>query len=180
MTVLRYPARALAGDYARAATGIVLCGGGALLAPPGGVAFWILAPLAVLFAGFAARTGLRHATAVTLDAGDVAVAGPRPARIDWPALDRMRLAYYSTRRDRSNGWMQLTLGAGRTTLWIDSALDEFPVVVAAASRAADMNGLALSAATRANLEALGQQAPGPRASAALPGGGWGDPAEWRR
>ena len=180
MTVLRYPARALAGDYARAAIGVMLCGGGALLAPPGGAAFWILAALAILFAGFAARTALRHATAVTLGPGGVATTGPRPARIDWPALDHMRLAYYSTRRDRSNGWMQLTLGAGRTRLQLDSALDDFPLVAAAASHAADMNGLALSAATRANFEALGQPAPGPRAPAALPGGGWGDPAEWRR
>lgn len=180
MTVLRYPVRALAGDYARAAVGLALCGGGALLATVGGAAFWILAALAALFAGFAAWTALRHATAVTLDAGGIAAAGPRPARIDWAALDRMRLAYYSTRRDRGNGWMQLTLGAGRTRLRLDSALDDFPLVAAAASRAADANGIALSAATRANLEALGQPVPGPRASAALPGGGWGDPAEWRR
>ncbi|MSO80555.1 MAG: hypothetical protein EXQ97_02705 [Alphaproteobacteria bacterium] len=180
MTLLRYPVRALAGDYARATVGVMLCGGGALLAPPVSAAFWILAALAALFAGSAAWTALRHATAVVLDPGGVAAAGPRPARIDWPALDRVRLAYYSTRRDRSNGWMQLTLGAGRTRLRLDSALDDFPLVVAAASRAANMNGLALSAATRANIEALGQQAPGPRAPAALPGGGWGDPAEWRR
>lgn len=180
MTTLRYPPSALAGDYVRAGIGVTLCGGGVLLAPSGGIAFWLLGALAALFAAFAAWTALRQATVVTLDDGGVAASGPRAARIDWAALDRLKLAYYSTRRDRTNGWMQLTLGAGRARLRVDTALDGFAAIVAAATRAAHANGVALSAATQANLAALGEARTGERVSAALPHGGWGDPAEWRR
>ena len=36
--------------------------------------------------------------------------------VEWNRLDRLKLSYFSTKRDRSDGWMQLTLGSagGRT------------------------------------------------------------------
>ena len=76
----------------------------------------------------------------------------------------MRLAYYSTSRDRKTGWMQLELGAGRTRLSLDSRLDGFDAVVRHAVAAAADRDLQLSEATAANLQALGIRMPERRLS----------------
>jgi hypothetical protein len=70
----------------------------------------------------------------------------------------MKLAYYSTRRDRKSGWMQLQLGAGRARMSLDSRLDGFEQVARQAADIASERGLALSDATAANLQALGIRA----------------------
>jgi hypothetical protein len=70
----------------------------------------------------------------------------------------MKLAYYSTRRDRKSGWMQLELGAGRTRLSVDSRLDGFERLVRHAVDVAGERNLELSEATAANLQALGIRA----------------------
>jgi hypothetical protein len=77
------------------------------------------------------------------------------AAIWWSKLDRMKLAYYSTRRDGGSGWMQLKLGAGWSTLRIDSRVEGFSELVIASAKAAEMRGLPLDPATSANLQALG-------------------------
>jgi len=82
----------------------------------------------------------------------------------WSKLDRMKLSYYSTRRDGCGGWMQLKLSAGRSTLRIDSRVEEFSKLASASAKAAEMRGLSLDPATSANLQALGieQRATEPR------------------
>ena len=86
----------------------------------------------------------------------------RSVTIAWDRLDRMKLAFYSTRRDRKSGWMQLQLGAGGARLSLDSRLDGFDRLVRHAAIAADARGLELSQATVANLQALGIRVPEPR------------------
>ena len=71
----------------------------------------------------------------------------------------MKLGYYSTRRDRKSGWMQLELGAGRARLSLDSRLDGFDRLVRFATAAAAERELELSEATAANLSALGIRVP---------------------
>ena len=75
--------------------------------------------------------------------------------IRWSKLDRMKLSYYSTRRDGRGGWMQLKLGAGWSTLRVDSRIEGFSELVSASAKAAEMRGLSLDPATLANLQALG-------------------------
>jgi hypothetical protein len=77
------------------------------------------------------------------------------ASIWWSKLDRMKLSYYSTRRDGRGGWMQLKLRAGWSTLRIDSRIQGFSELVLASAKAAEMRGLPLDPATSANLQALG-------------------------
>jgi hypothetical protein len=77
------------------------------------------------------------------------------ASIWWSKLDRMKLSYYSTRRDGRGGWMQLKLGAGWSTVRIDSRIEGFTELVSASAKAAEMRGLSLDPATSANLQALG-------------------------
>ena len=89
--------------------------------------------------------------------------GLRHSTIQWAELDQMRLAYYSTRRDRRSGWMQLDLGAGGAKVRLDSRIEGFDQVVRRAAAVASERGLALSEATWANLQALGIHLPEPEA-----------------
>ena len=68
----------------------------------------------------------------------------------------LKLSYFSTKRDRSDGWMQLAVrSAGGRAVKVDSSLEGFYDIVERAARAAETTGLQLSLATRANLRSMG-------------------------
>jgi hypothetical protein len=163
---LRYPHRTLWADYGRAAAGVLLCGVPLLLLEVNPWLALILAAGFVLFALFLARTALRHHTRYLLGPDTLCADGPAGTVVEWGRLDRLKLSYFSTKRDRSDGWMQLTVGsAGSRTIKIDSSLDGFHDVVEQAARAAGKTGLTLSEATRANLRAMGITVAGQEATA---------------
>ncbi|MFC3227291.1 hypothetical protein ACFOGJ_08630 [Marinibaculum pumilum] len=160
-----YPAEGVWGEAARALVGLALGLGLMLISPAGGTVFLAGAALALLFAAFAAAVWRRRGTVVTLDRDGLTLATGLPAglpfglsgrRLDWSDLRGMSLRYFSTRRDRSGGWMQLTLKgrAGRLTML--STISGFPRIARQAEAAARRNGLALGIATERNLLALGE------------------------
>ena len=149
----------MTGDYLRAAAGFVPATAILAIAALGPVATAMLAGFAALFAVFGLRTVLRHATRIEATETGLASSGPLAAEIRWAELDRMKLAYYSTRRDRRDGWMQLELRTGAATIRLDSRIERFAELVERAALAAAARGVELSAATAANLEALGIRAP---------------------
>lgn len=154
-----YPNAAMIGDYLRAAAGFLPVMTILAVGSLGPVATVILACLAVLFAVFGLRTALRHLTTIDVSDSGVRASGPLSAAIPWTALDRMKLAYYSTRRDRREGWMQLELHGGGATVRLDSRIEGFGEIVRRAALAAAARGLPLGAATLANLESLGIRSP---------------------
>ena len=154
-----YPASAMVGDYLRAAAGLVPSAAILATVSVDSVAGVVIGAFAAIFGAFAIRTALRHGTRIEVTDTGVRALGLRRVSIDWTALDRMKLAYYSTRRDRKSGWMQLQLGAGRARLSLDSRLDGFDRVVRHAAIAAAVRGLDLSDATAANLQALSIRIP---------------------
>jgi hypothetical protein len=155
MTSHAYPANTLAGDYGRAALGFAIVTLPLVTVDLSPWAMVILASLATLFALFALRTANRHAAEIRLDDRGIASVGWRPARVDWASLESVKLAFYATKRDGSNGWMQLALkGAGRR-LTIDSRIAQFETILRAAADAARARGLKVSPATAANFAAYG-------------------------
>jgi hypothetical protein len=150
-----YPAAALAGDYLRAAAGFVPTAAVLLTVPVGFVGGLVLGGLAALFGAFGLVTALRHLTPIERTESGLVAGGPWRRAIRWDALDRMKLAYYATARDRKHGWLQLELGAGAARLRVDSRIGGFSELVACAADAAGSRGLHLSEATLTNLEALG-------------------------
>ena len=160
MTAHAYPNSAMVGDYLRAAAGFLPAA--AIFAVPaaGTAATGVAAGFAALFLLFGLRTALRHTTHIVTDETGITAAGPLAATIRWADLERMKLAYYSTRRDRRDGWMQLELATGGSRLRLDSRIDGFEELAARAARAAAARGLALDTATLANLDALGIAPPG--------------------
>ena len=155
MTTHRYPPSALRGDYARAGLGLALTLGPAAMVQPGSGALWVLGPLALLFAVFALRTLGRQLAVVELGPDGVSVSGLGRSSLRWDEIRSLRLDYYSTRGDRTGGWMQLTAKGPTGKIRVDSALEDFVSVVRAASDAARKAGLEVSEATQANLGHLG-------------------------
>ncbi|HYD08245.1 MAG TPA: hypothetical protein VEC60_21100 [Reyranella sp.] len=153
---LRYPRQTLWADYIRGGIGAVVCGLPLLLIDMSPWIAGILAALFLLFAVFVVRTGLRQRTRYVLGPDTLCADGPAGTLVEWNRLDRMKLSYFSTKRDKKDGWMQLAIGsAGGRTVKVDSALEGFYDVVERAARAAETAGLELSVATRANLRSMG-------------------------
>ena len=153
---LRYPQATLMADYGRAAIGAVLCGVPLLTLDVNRWLGFLLLAGFVLFALFGARTLLRQRTRYLLSDETLCVDGPIGTVVEWSRLDRLKLSYFSTKRDRTGGWMQLALGStGGRTVKLDSALDGFNDIVERAARAAEAKRLDLSDTTRVNLRSMG-------------------------
>src|SRR6516165_6773080 len=129
MTSYSYPTSAMCGDYLRAAAGFVPPAAILVTLPVGMVAAIVLAGFAALFAVFGARTLFRHGTRFEMTRSALLASGLRRTSIAWCELDSMRLAYYSTRRDRRDGWMQLELRSGWKKIRLDSRIDGFAALV---------------------------------------------------
>ena len=155
MTSYAYPASAMCGDYLRAAAGFVPTAVLLVTLPISVVAATVLGGLAMLFAVFGARTILRHGTRFEMTKSALLALGLRRTSIAWSELESMTLAYYSARRDRRDGWMQLELRSGWKKIRLDSRIEGFAELVGKSASAARARGLTLNAATLANLSALG-------------------------
>ncbi len=162
MSELRYDSQSLRGDYIRAGFGLALTLGPALTIPLSSPAMYVLGPAAALFLAFGLWTWRRQATRVRLDDEGISLFYPQRVSLPWTEVQSVRLSYFSTRRDRTGGWMQLTLKGGDPqrkgslrAIRVDSALEGFDSVARAAAAAAIRNRLALNDATRANFGALG-------------------------
>lgn len=180
MSEYRYTTAALRGDLIRAGIGFVLCATPIALVSLETWLALLLATAAGLFVLFGVRTGLRRSVRVAIDEAGITATGMTSARLSWDDLQRFKLSYFSTRRDRSNGWMQLNLRGPSGRLSVDSNLEGFEDVCARAFHAATDNDVELSSASLRNLAELGlvsEPSPNPQ-----PGGStaWGNPADWRR
>ncbi len=151
----RYPPRAVLLDYLYAGGGLVFTLGPLAGAAPSGPAAWVFGGLAVLFATYGARTLLRHRTWIGVGEDGLTVHGLVRRRLPWAGLTRCTLGYYSTRRNREGGWMQLTLACGGRRLKIDSQIEGFEPILRRAARAAEERGITLDRTTAENLRALG-------------------------
>src|SRR6266496_2070210 len=154
-----YPATAMVGDYLRAAAGLVPTGVVFATEPVGTVAATVLGGFAAVFGIFGLRTVLRHGTSLEMSDTELRAHGACSRRISWSELDRMKLTYYSTRRDRRSGWMQLELGAAGSRVRLDSRIAGFDRLVRRAAEVAAARGIALNEATLDNLNALGIRLP---------------------
>jgi hypothetical protein len=162
MSELRYPVASLRGDYTRAGLGVALSLAPAAAVPLASPVNYLLLPAALLFVVFGLRTWQRHQSRVVIDRQGISLFRTGQVSLAWQSIRSVRLSYFSTRADRREGWMQLTLTGenperrqGLRKIRIDSSLDGFEQVARCAAAAARMNDLAVNAATRANFGALG-------------------------
>ena len=164
VSIHRYPVQSVAADYLRAAAGMALTLGPLVffnLVPP---MVYILGGLGALFLVFGIRTLLRHLAHVEVSAEGVTMGGPAGSAVLWQNLDAMSLNYFTTRRDKQGGWMQLKITEKGRAVTLESSLPGFDGIVAQAFHAARANGVALDPRTLANLPALGIAPPDDQAS----------------
>lgn len=165
-----YPPDGITGEAVRAILGIVLGLGIMAVALFGSVIFLVGLGLALLFVAYAVAIWARRRTVIRTDSAGIDYATGLPGaipfgygsrRMDWSDLSGLALRYFSTRRDRSDGWMQITLKGPGGRIVALSSISDFPILAERAALAAQANGLALGLATRRNLEALGIEQPPP-------------------
>lgn len=164
MLELRYPPRALLGDWLRAAVGLGI-GVGVLAFTP--FALWrllVFGAIAVLFAYFAWRTFERQAQRVLISDEGLVVRDWRARALPWSSLTGLRLRFYGTRRQQrrlhegeesGGGFLELRLSFTGSRLLLDSALPGFALVAWRAARAARECHVGLDPVSAGNLLTLG-------------------------
>ncbi|MEO3427876.1 hypothetical protein AAFN88_03395 [Pelagibius sp. CAU 1746] len=159
MKLLRYPPRALYGDYLRSTAGAFVGFGVLLAVPPGPVVLVIFGSVAALFTIFGLRTVHRHKLRVAVTEDEIACRGATTKVMPWDEIEAMKLRYFGSRRGkrrpRSGGFMQLTLKGGGGAMTFESSLEDFGWLAGRAAAAMRARGLALDPATGSNLIELG-------------------------
>jgi hypothetical protein len=166
-----YPSQALLPDFLRGSAGLLMTLLPLALLPLHWAVALLLAAGALLFAAFSVRTLQRRLTVLVSGDEGIASEGPLVPSMGWGDLRDLKLSYYSTRRDRNRGWMQLTLKGRGRSLAVESTITGFDHLVERAAMAAVANRLALSTSTMNNLASLGIEQP-------APGGEKEDGASW--
>ncbi len=157
MSVHRYPARALTGDYFRSAVGLTVGFGVLLSVPPSPVIIAVFGGVIGLFGFFGLRTLQRHMMKVAVTDQAISNAGFGTRALSWDELETVKLRYFGTKRQTSGngGFMQLTLKGGGTSLTFESSLDGFDYIAWRAAKAARDNGVSLDPMSAGNFLAMG-------------------------
>ncbi|MBP7335551.1 hypothetical protein [Niveispirillum sp.] len=153
-----YPADVLKADGLRAAAGLAVT-----LGPLALVGFdahpLVALPLlagAGLFGWLGLRTLARRGTHYRLTPqGLVLPRGFFMVMVRWDQITGVKLRYYSTKKDKSGGWMQLTIQAGRGRCSIESQLVGFDAIAARVAELVLERGLPVDEATKENFLSLG-------------------------
>ena len=150
-----YPQSTVIADYSRGGAGLCVTAGPLLLVPVTMTAAVILGSMAALFVMFLVRTATHHRMVARLDDDEISARGWSRKTIKWNGLTHLQLRYFAVKKDRSQGWMQLVLKDGLTTLRFDSTVSGFDEIPRAAYGAAQQNDLVLSPPTMENLGVRG-------------------------
>lgn len=159
MTEYRYSFSSLLPDWARGLAGLLVGLTLTIFTVRSSLLFYIALALTLLFAAYLLRTAVRQGTALAVDGEGVAarrslLGGTWRTRIGWGDMRGVTLRYFSTRRDRSEGWMEIRVAGPGRPITADSALEGFPRLVTAITDAARERALPLDPATLANLDTL--------------------------
>lgn len=160
MTEHRYDPSELRGDYIRAGAGLAVCIGAVMVSGGGGAAAIIFGLAGLLFLVFGLRTLVRQGSIFELTPEGIKRSnarnfGPPANRLLWREITTVKLSFYSTRRDRSNGWMQLRLTGSEGKICLDSTVAGFEKIAERAAHAAAENSLRLGTATVSNFASVG-------------------------
>ncbi len=164
MLELRYPPKSLTADWLRTVCGLGI-GLGMLIFSP--FTWWIglvFGSVALLFLYFGRRTLEKQMQRVAIGDEGLWVRDLGRRTLPWADLEQLRLRFYGNRRQHrklkageelSSGFMELTLGSGKSRVKFDSTMEGFALVAWRAARAARDAGLALDPASAGNLLDIG-------------------------
>jgi uncharacterized membrane protein len=152
-----YPRRALTKAYLRAAAGLIMVGIPLILGDPGNVAFVILGSIALALLAYGIRAWLRGMGRVRVDGVGISIYGPLSVAVRWDEMTAVKLSFYSTQRDKTDGWMQLVISGTRRKLTIESTLDGFSEIARRVADESKKKDIKLSPSTINNFKPLGIQ-----------------------
>lgn len=109
----------------------------------------------LLFSFYGFTTVRRHFTKIQITDQGLSLRSLGETSVKWPEISGLNVAYFSTNRDGSNGWMQLSLSGNRHRIKIDSRLEGFQKIARLAVNSTRANHLTLDPITIDNLIALG-------------------------
>ena len=161
MKEYRYPVSALRGDYLRALAGMLFTGlllFGASSVP---TVFVIVASIFLLFAGFGLQTWLRHMTMIGIEQDGMRIYGIRRRKITWQDLNGTKLKFFTMKRDRDSGWMELTLLTSRGKVKIDSSIDGFNEIAKSVAHAVESREIKIDETSVENFNAIDIQTKSP-------------------
>ena len=152
MTSHRYPTKSLTGDYIRgligfSVTGLLLLSANMLM-----IIQYIFIVLTIFFGGFIFRTWLKQNTTLEISNHKIESYNFYKKTIYWNDITKIQLRYFSTRRDRTQGWFHLTLKSSKNSLSVDSNLEGFQTLLARCSKAISDNQLEISQTTLENFQ----------------------------
>lgn len=151
----RYPIKTLYGDYIRSAIGLAVFGTPLAFVSNSPVWSTILGGFFVLFLIFGIRTLNHQMTVVETSATGIATTGPLGKTFKWSEIEKVELSYYSTRRDKQDGWMQLSLFGPPGKMKLESSLEDFNAVAEMVIRAGFENSAEMGETTIENITNLG-------------------------
>tara|TARA_B100001123_G_scaffold384223_1_gene456856 strand:- start:1322 stop:1822 length:501 start_codon:yes stop_codon:yes gene_type:complete len=152
----RYDRPGLIGDLIRAALALAVTGLPLVFLALHPVLLVMLGGTSLLFLWFLLRIIERLFTRISVTETALSIHGWRHRQLDWADLSDVRMRYYSTRRDRSNGWFQLILrGQGRQQLVLESGITDFDQLAEHVAWQAKDRGLRLDDATIENMLNIG-------------------------
>ena len=151
----RYLTKTVTGDYIRSGIGVVVCGALLVATQSFTIFHYLIVAGLLLFGGFAFRTWQRHQTEYELSDDGIWANGPFGKALRWSEIADIRLKYFSTRKDRKEGWFQLTIKSSAGKISVDSDLEGFDSILRACVPIVRINLLELSESTAENFAAAG-------------------------
>lgn len=152
MSLHFYPLRSLLADYARAVLGVGVTLVPIIVSGEFGIVTWILLAVMAVFVVYGVRTALRQFTRIEVSEIGIRALGPFGRAITWDDMGGIALRYYSTRRDRQKGWLQLKVKGPGGSISLDSQIEDFETILKAAMREAEARDIAPDPTTQENLE----------------------------
>jgi hypothetical protein len=157
----RYPTSALRGDYIRAGIGVLVTGGMLIGASAVPVMFVLIGAIFLLFLGFGLQTWSRHMSMFEIMPDGLMVYGLRRKKLAWSDLQGARLRFFTTKKDRDAGWMELTILSESGKTRIDSNIEGFKEILSAVAKQTESRGLPLDENSVENLRSLGIETKSP-------------------
>jgi hypothetical protein len=151
----RYPPQVVAAGYGRSAFGLSISLGPLLFLQPTAWMIPVLIAGGALFLVYTATVVARHTACFALGDSGIEARGLFGGAIAWSELRSVELNYYSTRNDRSNGWIELVARGARSVIRIESVIDGFPAIAERIAREALKHNVPLDERTRMHLTTIG-------------------------
>lgn len=154
-SVHRYRISALAPHYLGSTFGIAVTGVICFSNKSDSPAFWVGFMLAVLVSWHFAAIVMRHWSVIEVSEEGVQSRGIVTKTLPWRMLTDVVLDYYPLGMDGRSGWMQLKLAGAGVRIFVLSWIDNFDDIVRTVAKVSECRDLALTAASLANMKALG-------------------------